>query len=61
AGIPHFARFVETSSDLWPILALAGALGLLVEWVLYGRFRRGLRARTVEIRRSSAESVGAPR
>jgi hypothetical protein len=61
AGIPRFARFVETSSDLWPLLALAGALGLLIEWVLYGRFRRGLRARTVPIRRAAGEAVGAPR
>jgi hypothetical protein len=61
AGIPHFARFVDTSSDLWPMLALAGALGLLVEWVLYGRFRRGLRARTIPIRRAAGETVGAQR
>jgi hypothetical protein len=61
SGIPNFARFIDTSSDLWPVLALAGALGLLVEWVLYGRFRRGLRARAVPIRRSTGEAVGAPR
>jgi hypothetical protein len=61
SGIPHFARFVDTSSDLWPMLALAGALGLLVEWVLYGRFRRGLRTRLVPIRRASGETVGASR
>jgi hypothetical protein len=61
SGIPHFARFVETSSDLWPMLALLGALGLLVEWVLYGRFRRGLKPRTVPIRRAAGETVGAGR
>jgi hypothetical protein len=60
AGIPHFARFVDTSSDLWPVLALGGALGLLIEWVLYGRFRRGLTTRAVPIRRTAAETVGAP-
>jgi len=60
SGIPHFARFVETSSDLWPVLALLGALGLLVEWVLYGRFRRGLK-RTVPIRRAESEAVGVGR
>jgi hypothetical protein len=61
SGIPHFTRFVDTSSDLWPVLALAGALGLLIEWVLYGRFRRGLKARTVPIRRTADEAVGAGR
>ncbi len=40
-GTPHFAPVLESSSDLWPWLALAGALGLFVEWMLYGRFRRG--------------------
>ena len=56
AGIPHFAQILDTSTDLWPLLALAGALGLLIEWVLYGRFRRGLRAKTIPIRRA-AEAV----
>jgi hypothetical protein len=38
----------ESSTDLWPWLAIAGGLGLLAEWVLYGRFRRGMmRAKTV--------------
>jgi hypothetical protein len=61
SGIPHFARFVETSSDLWPVLALLGALGLLIEWALYGRFRRGLKLRTVPIRRTASETVGTGR
>jgi hypothetical protein len=60
SGIPHFARLVDTTSDLWPVLALAGALGLLVEWVLYGRFRRGPK-RTVPIRRTAEEAVEAGR
>jgi hypothetical protein len=42
------------------MLALLGALGLLVEWVLYGRFRRGLK-KTVSIRREAGETVGAGR
>ncbi len=41
-GVPRFTQIMESSTDLWPWLALAGALGLLVEWVLYGRFRRGM-------------------
>jgi hypothetical protein len=38
--IPHFPPVFDSSSDLWPWLALAGALGLLTEWILFGRFRR---------------------
>ena len=49
--VPRFAPMLESSRDLWPWLALAGALGLLAEWLLYGRFRRGMRRpRTVAIR-----------
>jgi hypothetical protein len=37
---------------------LAGSLGLLAEWLLYGRFRRGMmRPKTVAIR--AAETTGA--
>jgi hypothetical protein len=39
-GIPHFAAVIDQSSDLWPVLAVLGAAGLLAEWLLYGRFRR---------------------
>ncbi len=39
-GIPRFAPALDRSSDLWPLLALLGAAGLLVEWLLYGRGRR---------------------
>jgi hypothetical protein len=61
-GIPHFTQILDTSSDLWPWLALIGALGLLVEWILYGRFRRSLRrGKTISIRRTAAETTGAPR
>jgi von Willebrand factor type A domain/Aerotolerance regulator N-terminal len=50
-GVPRFALMAESSADLWPWLALAGGFGLLAEWVLYGRFRRGMmRPRTVPIR-----------
>ena len=40
AGIPHFTAILDRITELWPWLALAGGLGLLVEWLLYGRFRR---------------------
>jgi hypothetical protein len=39
-GVPRMAGVTERSSDIWPWLALAGAFGLLVEWLLFGRFRR---------------------
>jgi len=40
-GIPSSLPVVESSTDLWPWLALLGAAGLVAEWLLYGRFRRG--------------------
>jgi hypothetical protein len=62
SGIPHFAQILDTSSDLWPWLALLGAIGLMAEWILYGRFRRGLRRRrTVPNRRATAETMGVTR
>ncbi|MGD0364748.1 MAG: VWA domain-containing protein [Bryobacteraceae bacterium] len=39
-GIPRFATPLGEATDLWQWLALAGAAGLLAEWILYGRFRR---------------------
>ena len=38
-GIPRFAVILDHVTELWPWLALLGAAGLLVEWLLYGRFR----------------------
>jgi hypothetical protein len=38
-GIPRFNVVLEHVADLWPWLALLGGAGLLVEWLLYGRFR----------------------
>jgi hypothetical protein len=38
-GIPRFNMVLEHVSDVWPWLALLGGAGLLVEWMLYGRFR----------------------
>ena len=37
-GVP--SRVTEASvRDLWPFLALLGGLGLLIEWLLFGRTR----------------------
>ena len=46
-NIPRFSQVFDTSSDLWPWLAIAGALGLLVEWLMFARFRRTAKARPV--------------
>ena len=57
-GVPRFTQVLESSTDLWPWLALLGGLGLLAEWVLYGRFRRGMmRAKTTAIRSPIAAGV----
>jgi hypothetical protein len=58
-GVPRFTQIMESSTDLWPWLALAGGIGLLLEWILYGRFRRGMmrRAKTVAIRAETAAGV----
>lgn len=44
-GIPRFAQIFDNSSDLWPWLALAGAAGLLTEWLLFGAARRNPKPR----------------
>jgi hypothetical protein len=41
-GIPAFAPIAAAARDVWPILAVLGALCLILEWILYGRFRRGV-------------------
>jgi hypothetical protein len=57
-GVPRFREIVESTTDLWPWLALAGGFGLLAEWVLYGRFRRGMmRAKMVAFR--TTQTTGA--
>jgi hypothetical protein len=36
-GIPAFRETVGFSRDLWQALAILGGIGLLVEWLLFGR------------------------
>jgi hypothetical protein len=43
-GLPSRAPLGPTSRDLWHWLALAGAFGLLADWILYGRIDRRMRA-----------------
>ncbi len=51
-GIP--SRFEEASAtDLWQLLALLGGIGLLVEWLLFGRNRLVPQAVQPEPKRSS--------
>jgi hypothetical protein len=42
-GIPSFGPVAAAAHDVWPIFAFVGALFLLIEWILYGRFRRSQR------------------
>jgi hypothetical protein len=43
SGIPRYASSGPASKELWQWLAIAGALVLLLEWMLYGRLSRRLR------------------
>jgi len=47
-GLPKASLAGSTTTDLWPWLALAGALGLLADWLLYGR-TRALRLRAAKV------------
>lgn len=38
-GIPPRTFSESTATDIWPWLAIAGALGLLADWILFGRNR----------------------
>lgn len=38
-GIPRAAEMPAPPSDIWPWLAVLGGLGLLLDWLLYGRSR----------------------
>ena len=52
-GLPAFHEAAGSSKDLWQLLALLGGLGLLVEWLMFGRTEgrmRRLRARLAVLR-----------
>ena len=51
-GIPGRAPFEPASRDLWQWLALLGAAGLLLDWILYGRAKNR--------RAPAAEAVHGP-
>jgi uncharacterized protein YegL len=52
--LPSWPQIAEGSTDLWPWLAIAGGVGLLVEWLLYGRFWRGSARRTGPLLKAAA-------
>jgi hypothetical protein len=57
-GVPRFSAIGGRSSDLWPVLAVLGALGLIAEWLLYGRTRRRRFAlRSIMFRRKGAAAA----
>jgi hypothetical protein len=43
-GLPPRAPLGPASRDIWQWLALAGAAGLVADWILYGRIDRRIRA-----------------
>jgi hypothetical protein len=54
-GVPRGAGFSEASTEIWPWLALAGGLGLLADWLLFGRSRAfRLRAARMAVWRRAA-------
>ncbi|HEY1271468.1 MAG TPA: hypothetical protein VGF08_05765, partial [Terriglobales bacterium] len=42
-GVPRSVQPEASVTELWPWLALAGAMGLAAEWMLFGRGRREAR------------------
>jgi len=64
-GIPRPRVLSGDYSEIWQWLAILGATGLIVEWILYGRLKRGLArvmARKPEppVRVAEAASESAP-
>jgi len=39
-GLPSFRENIQSVHDTWRIFAILGGLGLLIEWILYGRLER---------------------
>jgi hypothetical protein len=38
-GVPRAAPVTAAATDVWPWLAVLGGLGLLADWLLFGRSR----------------------
>ncbi len=56
-GIPRFSAALDSSFDIWPWLAIAGAIGLLVEWIMFGSFHRALQPLLLRRKIRTAEEV----
>jgi hypothetical protein len=41
-GIPGRTPYEPASQDIWQWLAVLGGAGLVADWILYGRMRKGL-------------------
>jgi len=48
-GLPAMRSAATLSQDLWELLAVLGGLGLLVEWLLYGRAEGRMRRLAVRL------------
>jgi hypothetical protein len=56
-GLPSLFRQTPGAVDLWPLLAVLGALGLLLEWMLFGRRLRF----QAQLRDSASHPAGTSR
>ena len=62
-GIPAFRETIGFSRDLWQALAMLGGVGLLVEWLLFGRAEgrmRRLKARIAVLAAGREEGIVTP-
>lgn len=57
-GVPRASLESAAPTDLWPWLALAGGLGLLLDWLLYGR-SRVFRVRASQMARPLSSRIAA--
>jgi len=48
---------LDSSIEVWPWFAIAGGLGLLAEWMMYGSFRRSLRSLPLLVRHKSSTAT----
>jgi hypothetical protein len=56
-GLPKTSAIEEAAAELWPWLAVLGGIGLLIDWLLFGRSRAfKLRAATAATWRRAASS-----
>jgi hypothetical protein len=59
-GIPRPRVLSGDYAEIWQWLAILGAIGLIAEWILYGRLKRGL-ARVMSRREpEAARAAEAP-